>query len=139
MKYENNLFEMVAKDVVTIHPISFADIRTFGFTFPCLKEIKIICMGIMFQKIDVTYKRTVGYYTSFLTNDSNIYELKITEMNEDVPEYLKKLENLSDSNEIIGILVTFRSDTYVFFRFKSAINYCTLDEVNTHFNQFFFL
>ena len=49
----------------------------------------------------------------------------------------EKLKNISDSFEMIAILVTNRSETYVLYRFSHAIMYCTLDEVNTHFNQMF--
>ena len=47
----------------------------------------------------------------------------------------EKLENISIFFEMIAILVTNQFDTYVLFRFSSAIKYCTLDEVNTHFNE----
>ena len=137
MKYENKSFKMVAKDVVFNYTLKSFDFRTFGFNFIAVnfnpRFYGYVYGGIVSQKFDQIYNRTVQYYTLFFsTNDIQTYAINKTEFRD-----YEKLENVSTSYEMIAILATNRFGTYVLFRFNSSIKYCTLDEVNTHFNQMF--
>ena len=142
MRYKDNSFIKdplgSTKDMVS-NDMSY---YTFGFHYRTVHNEKsrssALYIGFVSQKFDGTYKRKVRYFCFLFQSLGNQPKEKLEVVLPGFKNPSEKLKHISDSFEMIAILVTKRLTTYVLFRFSSAIKYCTLDEVNTHFNQVFY-
>ena len=149
MSFENKFFKKVRKVSTTKGNFGYMDDISFAFNFLKGEDSLIphIFTGLVSQKFDGTYNRNFRYitYTShtFLKMRLTSIDIKanytvmekIKGIHPDFNSTATKLENISNSYEMIAVLVSERLDNYVLFRFNSSIKYCPLDEVNTHFDQ----